>query len=108
MPAYAMMWSQTDRMGIETEIRRLGGQDPEVFRVLAYVAQIALDGSQVMNQNLHSVVNGKDLHSVCPFGKVGAYYTYASAPAMELYLLGCFENHYQHYGIAAARLANVP
>jgi hypothetical protein len=108
MAAFAMMWSDADKALIDAEIRQLGAQSPEVYRVLAYVAQIAMDGPRTMNQNIHSTVNGMQLHSVCPFGQIGAYYAYASAPIMELYLLGCFVNHYQHYGTAAARLAHVP
>ena len=75
--------------------------------MLAYVAQIAIDGGKVVKQNFHSTVARKDLHSACPFGTVGVYYAYASGGATELYLLGC-ANHYQFYFTATARLAHVP
>ena len=108
MPGFVLTWSNADKAAIDAEIRSFSLEGTEICRVLAYLVQIALDGATVMNQNLHSIVNGKDLHAVCPFGTIGAYYTYASAPAAEMYLLGCFSKHYQHSAIATARLVNVP
>jgi hypothetical protein len=107
MPAVALMWSNQDKASIASEIAVLQQQGTDVNRVLAHVAQIAIDGTKVMQQNIHSSVNGKNIHAICPFGNVGAYYAYDSGRT-ALYLLGCYATHLNHYGAAAARLAHVP
>jgi hypothetical protein len=108
MTSYNLMWSDADEATIDTEIKTLQGRGTDVNRVLAHLAHIAVRGSKDTSLNVHTVVKGRTIHCIGPIGNVGAYYTYASPPAKDVYLLGCFEDHLLHYPTAAARLNNVP
>jgi hypothetical protein len=107
---YLFTWSAVDKTAIQAGYNalRAKGHGPEAARVVAQLAQIARNGQKALGRNIHTQVNGRNLHSICPFGIVGAYYAYANLPAQELYQLGYFENHYLHFGTAAQRLSNVP
>jgi hypothetical protein len=107
MAAFSLTCSPIDQVAILGEINALRQKGTEVCRVIAVLAQLAADGQKVMNQNHHTQVSGRDLHSICPYGTIGAYYAYDSN-AQSLYMLGYFENHLRHFADAAARLSNVP
>jgi hypothetical protein len=107
------MWSPVDKPNIMAEIRIIravsDAVSAEFDRVLAYVCQAAKDGAKMLNQNIHGQpVQGRNLYSTCPFGTVGVYYAYQTPPATVLYLLSFCQNLHMNYGVAAARLANVP
>lgn len=109
MPSsYTLTWSSADKGAIGAEMQALKSLEPELSRVMAFIAQVAKDGHTATTQNFHCAVNGRNLHSACPFGNIGIYYAYASLPATEIYILGLSVHYLAHYPNVVPRIANVP
>lgn len=108
--SYQLTWSRLDKADIMAELAwlRAHGHDEEIARVLAFMSALAKAGHHARDQNIHTNITGRPLHSACPFGTVGVFYAYQTPPTGHIYILAFCLDVYLYFPTAAARLSNVP